>query len=241
MITLVNKSRRVVDSDVQKMARACAYQLRYHVAPAWSRLNMPVVFAKDESVAPPGSWVLGVFDDADQAGDLGWHTEENGIFYGRVFAGPVLDNGGDALSRQLSVASVASHEVLEIFGDPTCNYYAEGPDGSWEIAVELCDPVESDSYSVKIDNHSITVSNFVLPRWFDTQAQGGKFDYMGLCSQPFEMSSGGYVVIKKGGKVTQEFGRRYPDWRKEMKKSALSRTSRRMAGGSSSFMDGLLG
>jgi hypothetical protein len=230
LITVVNRSTLVSSADVQLMTRACAYQLRYHAAPAWGKNIMPVVYAASEATAPPGSWVIGVFDDADQAGALGWHDLGAGdVVYGRVFARPVLDHGGNALTRNLSVASVLSHEVLETFVDPYCNLYADR-DGRQSIAVEVGDPVEADSYVVPVSGSKVTVSNFVFPRWFDPQATDGPFDQLGRLHGPFTMTSGGYLIVMQDGRVSQVFGSKHEEWRTtELKQSPLSRTARRMA------------
>lgn len=224
MITVVNKSTLVTDAQTQMMVRAVAWQLRWQVAPAWGKYPLPVVWSKTETTAPPNSWVIGILDNADQAGVLGWHTEENGIIYGRVFAEPVISNGGDALTKPLSVASVLSHEVLETFVDPACNLYADRGDGV-EYAVEIGDPVESDSYPIKVDTTAVTVSNFVTEAWFDPQATRG-FDHMGRCTAPFQMTRGGYVIQRTAGATSAVFGEDFPEWRKATKQSELSRTSR---------------
>jgi hypothetical protein len=498
LITVVNKSTLVSNADVQYMVRACAWQLRYHAAPAWGKVPIPVVYAASEATAPPGSWVIGVFDDSDQAGALGWHDLAKGdVVYGRVFARPVLTHGGNALTAPLSVASVLSHEVLETFCvapdtrvltddlrwvpigdvlvgegllgfdeynpgqgsrrqwhravvessvvvqrpcydltfedgtqvrcsadhrwlaangtgvhwlatdslrplnrgpdyrgnlrdqsltvsrvlkpldvwdslrtyeagylaaafegegclshyapqpgkygvstrltfaqndnvmlertqrylkeggfrftehcpptgvkkiyvsnredvlrllgsvrpgrllgkfqpdllgsvtngnksairliesryvgeqpvvamktstgtflaegmashncDPYCNLYADA-DGTRSIAVEIGDPVEADVYVVPVSGVKVTVSNYVLPRWFDPAAVHGPFDQMGHLTAPFTMTAGGYLIVMEDGQVTQQFGRKHEEWRTiEMKQSPLSRTARRMA------------
>lgn len=228
MINVVNKSTKVSNADVHLMTRACAAQLRMHAAPAWGFDTVPVVYLADESHASPGSWVLAVLDDADQAGDLGWHTEDQGdLIYGRVFATPVLDNGGDALSKPLSVASVLSHEVLETFGDPNVNRWCD--DGQNTLyAMELCDPVENDSYPVQVSGKTIMVSNFVCPAWFDAQAAPhSRFDWMQKVTGPFKMSPHGYVVKMESGKISQQFGAHYPEWRKATKQTPLARSWRR--------------
>jgi hypothetical protein len=189
---------------------------------------MAVAYAKSEKDVPPGAWVLGVLDDADQAGDLGWHTEDNGVYYGRIFVRPVLENGGNALTAPLSVASVGSHEALEIFVDPTCNRWAETGNSDIEVALEVCDPVESSYYTVPVGTTKVTVSNFVYESWFDSQATG-KLDYNDECHSPFTMAKGGYIVLKKRGKVSQQFAEHYPEWRREIKKSELARTARRLS------------
>jgi hypothetical protein len=227
MITVVNKSKLVTNGDVQLMTRACWKQLRDHAAPAWRMWPMPVVYAASEASAPPGSWVIGIFDDADQAGVLGWHWEQNGVIFGRVFARPVLDNGGDALHKPLSVSSVLSHEVLETFVDPSCNRMAD-MDGRVAIALEIGDPVESDSYIVRVSGHDVTVSDFVTEAWFDPQSHG-PYDYLNLCSKPFQLRPGGYYIRYSEGGAQPVYGHRYPEWRKKTKKTELARSARRVS------------
>lgn len=227
IITVVNKSKLISNGDVQLMTRACWKQLRDHAAPAWRMWPMPVVYAASEASAPPGSWVIGVMDDPDQADALGWHWEQNGVIFGRVFVKPVLDNGGDALHKPLSVASVLSHEVLETFVDPSCNRMAQMDDNT-AIAIEVADPVESDSYKIRIAGQDIMVSDFVTENWFDPESDG-PFDYMRLCAQPFQLRPGGYYIRYRAGNSQAVFGRNYPDWRKEMKKTELARSARRIS------------
>jgi hypothetical protein len=232
MISVVNKSTLCTDAEVKAMVQAVAHQLRYDAAPLWGKSPSPVVYASTEADAQPGSWVIAVLDNADQAdqsGALGWHTEDQGeAIYGRVFAGPVLDNGGDVLHAQLSVASVLSHEVLETFVDPNVNLWADMGNGR-AVALEVGDPVEADSYTIAVRDHGdVTVSNFVTPAWFDPQARAGApLDYLNTVSSPFEMTKSGYMITLVEGKVNQVFGERYPEWRRATKASGLARTFRR--------------
>lgn len=228
-ICLVNKSTLVTDTEVRAMTSACAAQLRQHASPLLGLLPVPVTYLAHEQDAPAGSWVLAVLDDPDQAGALGWHTEDQGdLVYGRVFARPVLDNGGDVLTKPLSVASVASHEVLECFADPHVCLWADDGQGH-SYAYEVCDPVESDSYPVPVRGHGlVTVSNFVTPHWFDAGAAAGeRMDYLNKVSRPLSMTAGGYVVVMADGRVSQRYGERYPEWRKETKKADTARAARR--------------
>lgn len=234
MIVVQNKSTLVNNDAVMTMTRACATQVRYHAAPAWKLQPVPVIYMNAGSDVPPGSWVISVLDDADQADALGWHTEDQGdVIYGRVFAKPVLDHGGDALTQPLSVASVLSHEVLETFVDPHVNLLADDTKGT-AYALEVGDPVESDSYTISIRPRGqtlavpVTVSNFALPAWFDPLATSGPYDYMGKVTKPFQMTSGGYVVYLKEGQWQQKTGESYPAWKLQTKKSDTSRTARRV-------------
>ncbi len=87
--------------------------------------------------------------------------------------------------------------------DPLASLWADGPHGI-EYAYEMSDPVEEDTFLVD----GIAMSNFVHPSWFERfrHPPGTKFDHLGLLTEPFSMTKGGYVIVKKNGKVTEEFG-----------------------------------
>jgi hypothetical protein len=231
IIGVQNFSSLVTSLDTYDMVLLVNRQVRDHVAPAWGLLPPEVVYLSAASGMHCDA-VIGLFDDAAQAGDLGWHTEGAGAsVYGRVFARPVLDNGGNALSAELSVCSVLSHEAVETLGDPTCARWAQRADGTL-VAYELADPVESDSYKMTVTASSGeqvagTVSDFVLPSWFDPDAAPGATDYMGLVTAPFQLRSTGYAVEMTGGTISEAWGEHYPEWRKETKVAPSARTARR--------------
>ena len=86
--------------------------------------------------------------------------------------------------------------------DPIANLWAEAADGT-EYAYEMCDPVEEDTFLVD----GIPMSNFLHPSWFEPfkHPPGSKFDHLGLLTKPFSMTKGGYVILKKKGKVSEGF------------------------------------
>lgn len=231
IIGVQNFSTMVPKPDAYDMTLLVNRQVRDHVAPAWGILPPEVAFM-DAASGVHCDAIIGLFDDADQAGDLGWHTEGAGDnIYGRVFAQPVLANGGTTLTAPLSVCSVLSHEVIETLGDPTCARWAQRADGTL-IAYELADPVESDSYQMMITASSGeqitgTVSDFVLPSWFDPNAAAGSTDYLGLVTQPFEIRTTGYAIEMTGGTVSEAWGEHYPEWRKATKAYSAARTAKR--------------
>lgn len=79
----------------------------------------------------------------------------------------------------------------------------ENKDGT-EYAYEMSDAVEEDTFLVD----GIQMSNFVHPAWFEPfqHPPGTKYDHLGLLTEPFSMTKGGYVILKKKGKVSQQFG-----------------------------------
>jgi hypothetical protein len=236
IIAVQNLSTSVSDEDAYAMTLLCDRQARRHYAPAWSVQPPLVEFYKPSAdplaPAPHFTAIIGILDNADQAGDLGWHTEgPDASVYGRVFAEPVLANGGNSLTDRLSVCSVLSHEVLETIGDAACNGWAQRADGTL-VAREVGDPVESDSYLMTITTEegttvSGTVSDFVFPAWFDPDAAGAPYDQMDLLSSPFEVRQDGYVIVMTGGTVTSQWGEKYPEWRKATKQHPAARTARR--------------
>jgi hypothetical protein len=234
-VAVQNHSTRVSDADVALMVRAVAHQVRYDVAPAWGSKAASVVFLPRGAAVPAGSYAIGVYDDADQADALGYHSEEaDGTVYGKVFASPVLDHGGTVLEGELSVSAVLSHEVLETFVDPHVQLWAsDGGDGLY--AYEVCDAVEDGSYVVRVGGKEVSVSNFVLPAYFDAQAPAGtRVDHLAQLKRPFELSRGGYAVkitLGRDAKVDQVFGERFPEWKKASKQHPLARLARRAHSG----------
>ena len=207
-IAVINLSTLVSDADCLLMTKACQLQLTKHAAPLLQRKTWTVKFYKKGTVPPVDAFPMVILDDPDQAGALGYHTtDDKGNPWGRVFAAPVLNNGGTTLKGSLSVSGVLSHEVLELFGDYNVNLWADKYDGT-EVAVELCDPVEADCYDVLVGKVNVSVSNFVLDEWFDAFQSEGKFDYMGTVKAPLTMSSGGYTIVRdlSTGKTSAVWG-----------------------------------
>lgn len=210
-VLVMNASTLVTDREAAAMARACAYQTRHHAEPFYGALG--VHFVPKNETPKPGDWVMTIMDDADQAGDLGWHTQEGEVIYGRIFAKPCLEDGhSSALLGPYAVSSVLSHEILETLGDPHVNDWVEGDNGLL-IARELCDPVESYTYAYK-DRWAgeVTLSDFVTPEFFDPNSSAGEeYDYLGKAASPFVLTTGGYWVQAGITKETQKFGARIPD------------------------------
>ena len=129
--------------------------------------------------------------------------------WGRVFVKPVINNKGTMLSGSLSVSAVLSHEIIEAYVDPNVNLWSDMYNGKM-VCYEACDPVENDSYQITTKNGTkVSVSNFVLPAWFDPQADtNSKFDWLALVSKPLTMTRGGYMVIlnQRTGTVSNIFG-----------------------------------
>ena len=93
----------------------------------------------DSASANPGEWWLTILDNSDQAGALGYHdVTPEGLPIGKVFAKTDLQ-----FSEKWSVT--ASHELLEMLGDPNINLCVlqESSTGGRLYAYEVCDACEA--------------------------------------------------------------------------------------------------
>lgn len=206
IINIIDRSTLLSDADHALMVEACKFQLENHVAPLWNRGSWKIVEDQPDSVGYP----IVIIDDPDQAGVLGYHSKSpGGKVWGRVFIKPILNRGGSMLSGPLSVSAVLSHEVIEAYCNPDINIWARRKDGLL-VAYEACDPVENDCYEViTTSGKPISVSNFVLPSWFDPNPEPGtQFDYMKRVSSPYAMSKNGYIITldARTGKFQNVYG-----------------------------------
>lgn len=228
------------------IGRACAMQVVAHLCPAWGFVSWDVI-AGIESDVKAGDIPHYIFDTADVAGALGYHdVDPQGRAYIKTFAGTVLDNGGTLLDGSNSVSVTASHECCEAVVDENASMWNTIPDGTTLpsgkqvtralVALESADPVEGDSYPCMVVGKGgtlikVSVSNFVLPAWFDFK-HPGPYDQMGLVLQPFETRPGGYLIVDEAGTVSQDFARMHPlaAWRQQMKAFPSARTAKRLKG-----------
>jgi len=222
LIAVINESTLVTNEQVNTMCKAIQIQLNLHVLPAWNMKSGTIKFYADKTKVPGYAWVVNMLDNSTQAGALGYHAEDNDLIDAFIFAGPVLQTGGVVLHdahnpQNVSVASVLSHEVCEMVGDRFAGFWSDGPDVKAsdgktynEYALELCDPVEGDSYDVIVGTQKVSVSNFIFPSWFNAEATdlNKPFDYLGKLTKPFSMTPGGYLIVRQSGNYQQIFGER---------------------------------
>ena len=93
-ISIINKSTVLAATDLSAIAAACALQVSRDFSPAWGKVAIPVEYAPVESSVPSTSAKVYIFNDADQAGALGYHTETmGGQVFGKVFARTIMNYG----------------------------------------------------------------------------------------------------------------------------------------------------
>jgi hypothetical protein len=195
LVTVACINKATVDLGVPFAKLTAALQKCYDEAflPVW---GYPLQLYNTDK-AKPSDWQFIYFDDADTAGALGYHDlTKDGQPISKIFVKTTLKD------NEL-VSVTACHELFEMAIDPIANLWAEDTDGT-EYAYEMSDPVEEDTFLVD----GIQMSNFVHPSWFEPfkHPPGTKYDHLGLLKKPFSMTKGGYMIIKKNGKVTEKYG-----------------------------------
>lgn len=201
MISVYNHCVKVTPPPdaVRLMCAAVQQQVTHDFCPAWGRTPWRVTDQPGGSVH-----ALLVDDDASVPGALAYHDDVRGKPLMVILCKTILDAGGDWLSGNLSVASALSHEVLELIADPSCNFSADDGTGR-AYALETADPVESHVYPIIVQGQRVTVSDFVLPRWFDPTASRGRFDHLGVLTRPFQLDQG-YAIVTPQGQPSQITG-----------------------------------
>jgi hypothetical protein len=189
-IEFVNESTVITDKQAKAVLDPLQIQVHRDFAPAWG-IDADLSFVPKGAQPSGGSWWIGFFDNSDQAGALGYHDLTNsGLPVGKVFV-------ESDLQSKSSWTNDASHELLEMLGDPDINLAAYKPEGKKVIfyAHEVCDACEDDRYGYKIGG--VLVSDFVFPSWFEGFRKEGstQFDFGKHITKPFQLLPGGYIGV----------------------------------------------
>jgi hypothetical protein len=191
-ISIINSSTVIADTDVPPVVTALQQQVTNDFGPVWG-VNAELNIVPTGTQPPPGTWWLTILDDSDQAGALGYHDlTPDGLPIGKVFAATDLKYGS-------SWSVTASHELLEMLGDPNINLsvlvQTDNQSAGTLYAYEVCDACEDDSFGYKVG--SVLLSDFVYPAWFESfRAEGStQFDQMKNITKPLELIKGGYIGV----------------------------------------------
>jgi hypothetical protein len=190
-ISVINESTVLADTDVVPVVASLQKQVTNDFGPVWGTAATLSIVPKGTH-PPSGSWWLVLLDDSDQANSLGYHNlSTEGLTIGKVFAASDRKAG-------TSWTVTASHELLEMLGDPNINLtvFVESSNTAGTLyAYEVCDACEDDSVGYQVDN--VLVSDFVYPAWFESFRTEGstQFDRMNRIQTPFQLLVNGYIGI----------------------------------------------
>lgn len=124
-VVVLNESTVCTDAQLEPIVAAIATQVSRDLAPIWF-CDANISYLPSGSAVPDGAMVLGIFDNSDQAGALGYHDlTATGMPEGKVFAETDLQAGS-------SLSVTISHEMCELLVDPwiMATVLAQMADGS---------------------------------------------------------------------------------------------------------------
>src|ERR1700749_459274 len=135
-IACVNKAKMPLGPSLSELTAALQKCYDQYFLPVW---GYPVNLYNRKPRR--GDWLFMYFDDADAAGDEGYHDITfRGQQVSKVFVKTSLED-------DVPVSVTASHELFEMVIDPIANLWAE-KDGRSSYGYETCDPVEEDTFMV---------------------------------------------------------------------------------------------
>lgn len=190
-ISVINESTVLADTDVVPVVAVLQKQVTNDFRPVWGA-DAELKIVPKGTQPPAGSWWLVLLDDSDQANALGYHDlTSEGLPISKVFAASDLKVG-------TSWTVTASHELLEMLGDPNINLtvFVQNSNAAGILyAYEVCDACEDDSLGYRIDN--VLLSDFVYPAWFESFRTEGstQFDRLNKIQKPFDILVNGYIGI----------------------------------------------
>jgi len=180
-VALVSEVADIPVKEVARISAALQKQVTRDFAPIWQVQATVDGFPALEDV-PLGYWPVIIVQDVQ--GAAGVHLDKEG----QPFA---LVEVGDSWSL------TASHETLEMLGDPFGNRLVAGPSprsdqGRVEFLVEVCDPSEDADCAYTVND--VLVSDFYTPHYFDPVKQDQvRYSYTGAITEPRQVLPGGYL------------------------------------------------
>lgn len=235
-LTLANVSTQVAQKDFEAAVAAIGKQVAEHFEPEWEKgatvkaIALPLK-GKKAPTQKDADAVIYLGDSSEDpttgvTGALGYHdTNNKNIPYGFVYL--------DICAQCKEAWTVTlSHETLELLGDPDASMTVTGPapkgvTGPVYHDLEVCDPVQGDTYSID----KVEVSNFVGKKYFGLSGGSGKTNYLKLPLAAFGVRPGGYFQYEKNGKGHQVYGNKVTAAQKAAKKKiqTVRRVGRRAA------------
>ncbi len=180
-VALVSEVADIPAQEVTRISAALQKQVTRDFAPIWQIPATVDGFSALDDV-PIGYWPVIIVQDVQ--GAAGVHLDKDG----QPFA---LVEVGDSWSL------TASHETLEMLGDPSGNRMVAGPSprpdqGRVEFLVEVCDPSEDADCAYTVND--VLMSDFYTPHYFDPVKQENvRYSFTGAITQPRQVLPGGYL------------------------------------------------
>jgi hypothetical protein len=181
-VALVADGSNIQMGELSEVAGALQKQVTRDFGPIWGIQADISAFPSLEHI-PLDYWPIIIRDDI-QANALGYHDDD----HGQPFSLVRYDDDWTL---------TASHEALEMLGDPFGRRLVAGPSlqpgqGRVQYLVEVADPCEAQGFAYSING--VTVSDFYTPHYFDpVAAPGVRYSYNNSLSAPRQVAQGGYL------------------------------------------------
>jgi len=191
-VAVINASSDGVlaDAAVQTAVAALQKQVTVDFAPIWGRAA-DLIFIPKGGQPPAGAWWLAILDTSDQASVQGYHDlTSEGLPLGKVFAQSDMQTGNQW-------TATASHELLEMLGDPDINLWAF-PHADARVyrryAHEVSDASEAQALGYAIDG--VLASDFLFPACFEPfwRSASLTFAKQGHANRSSEILRGGHSL-----------------------------------------------
>src|SRR5262245_37029350 len=182
-LALVSELQGHDPGDVSRVAAALQRQASRDFGPIWGVNATVDAFPRLEDI-PVGYWPMIIETDIGMPGAAGVHEDKDG----QPFA---------LITMSDSWSLTASHEMLEMLGDPFGKRVIPGRSpkrnqGRVEFLVEMCDPCEADQFAYTVND--ILVSDFITPQFYDPRRTAGvRYSFTGAIPAPREILRGGYI------------------------------------------------
>jgi len=182
-VALVTEESAIPMSELTAVAAALQKQASRDFGPLW-KLESTVTAFQTLDQLPLGYWPVIIKDDIGDPSAAGFHEDEHGQPFSLV-------------QYSQGWTLTASHEVLEMLGDPFGRRLVAGQSpktgqGRVRFLVEVCDPCEAEEFSYSVNG--IQVSDFYTPHYFDPVATATvRYSYTGAITAPRTVLKGGYL------------------------------------------------
>lgn len=182
-VALVADQSQLGLDELVAVAAALQKQVLRDFGPIWGIQADVSAFASLESV-PLDYWPVIIMDDIGTDSAAGYHQDQHGQPYSLV-------------KYSSDWTLTASHEVLEMLGDPFGRRMVAGQSpkpgqGRVQFLVEVCDPSEAFEFAYQVNG--ITVSDFYTPHFFDAEgSSGARYSFTNAIKNPREVLRGGYL------------------------------------------------
>lgn len=182
-VALVADGSQIGLDELTSAAAALQKQVLRDFGPIWGIQADVSAFATLEQI-PLDYWPVIIRDDIGSDTAAGFHQDQNGQPYSLV-------------KYSADWTLTASHEVLEMLGDPFGRRMVAGDSpikgqGRVQFLVEVCDPSEAFEFTYSVNG--VIVSDFYTPHFFDSAKSGGaRYSFTNAIKRPRQVLRGGYL------------------------------------------------